>query len=184
LPEADIIITSTASEEPIVTRAQMSAAIQLRKRKPIFAVDIAVPRDIEQEVAELDDVYLYSIDDLQKVIQEGQGSREAAAVDAHRILDEEITRYTNMQRAKEANPIITALRDHGHFVREEVVAQARRRLASGMSSEDVIEYATAAMMKKLLHSPSVKLREAGESSDDVIIEAARTLFDLGEDDTS
>jgi glutamyl-tRNA reductase len=184
LPEADIIITSTASEEPIVTRTQMSAAIQLRKRKPIFAVDIAVPRDIEQEVAELDDVYLYSIDDLQKVIQEGQGSREAAAVDAHRILDEEITRYTNMQRAKEANPIITALRDHGHFVREEVVAQARRRLASGMSSEDVIEYATAAMMKKLLHSPSVKLREAGESSDDVIIEAARTLFDLGEDDTS
>ena len=91
----------------------MDAAIQLRKRKPIFAVDIAVPRDIEQAVAELDDVYLYSIDDLQQVILEGQGSREAAAVDAHRILDDEINRYTSMERAKEANPIITALRDHG-----------------------------------------------------------------------
>jgi len=181
LPEADIIITSTASEEPIVSRAQMDAAIRLRKRKPIFAVDIAVPRDIEKDVADLDDVYLYSIDDLQQVILEGQDSREAAAVDAHRILDDEIERYTSMERAKEANPIITALRTHGQSVRDEVAAQARRRMASGMSSEDLIEYATAAMMKKLLHNPSVRLREAGEASDEEFIEAARKLFDLDED---
>ncbi len=184
LPEADILITATASSEPIITRAQMEAAVRARKRKPIFAVDIAVPRDIEQEVAELDDVYLYSVDDLDKVILEGQGNREAAAVDAHRILDDEIARYTSMERAKEANPIITALRDHGHSIRDEVMEQARRRLAKGMDGEDLIEYATAAMMKKILHNPSVRLREAGEASNDEIIAAAKILFGLEEDEQS
>jgi glutamyl-tRNA reductase len=184
LPEADILITSTASPEPIITRDQMKAAIRARKRKPIFAVDIAVPRDIEKEVADLDDVYLYTVDDLDKVILEGQGSREAAAVDAHRILDDEIIRYTSMERAKEANPIITALRNQGHAIRDDVIAQARRRLAKGMPTEDVIEYVTAAMMKKMLHNPSVRLREAGEASNEQIIAAARVLFGLDEDDQS
>ena len=162
----------------------MDAAIRVRKRKPIFAVDIAVPRDIEQDVASLDDVYLYTVDDLDKVILEGQGNREAAAVDAHRILDDEIARYTSMERAKEANPIITALRDHGQSIRDDVAEQARRRLANGMNSEDLIEYVAAAMMKKLLHSPSVRLREAGEASNEEIIAAARILFDLEEDEQS
>ena len=184
LPEADILITSTASPQAIISRAQMDAAIHARKRKPIFAVDIAVPRDIDESVAELDDVYLYSIDDLQKVIQEGQGSREAAALDAHRILDEEIQRYTAMERAKEANPVITALRNHGQSVRDEVAEQARRRLAKGMSSADLIDYATGSMMKKLLHNPSVRLREAGENSDQEFIAAARKLFGLDEEDAS
>jgi glutamyl-tRNA reductase len=162
----------------------MQAAIRVRKRKPIFAVDIAVPRDIEKDVADLDDVYLYTVDDLDKVILEGQGNREAAAVDAHRILDDEIIRYTSMERAKEANPIITALRNHGQTIRDDVTAQARRRLAKGMPTEDVIEYVTAAMMKKMLHNPSVRLREAGEASNEEIIAAARVLFGLDEDDQS
>jgi glutamyl-tRNA reductase len=184
LPEADILITSTASSEPIISRSQMEAAIRARKRKPIFAVDIAVPRDIEPDVAELDDVYLYTVDDLDKVILEGQGNREAAAVDAHRILDDEIARYTSMERAKEANPIITALRNQGQSIRDDVADQARRRLAKGMDSEDLIEYVTAAMMKKMLHNPSVRLREAGEASNEEIIAAARVLFGLDEDEPS
>lgn len=184
LPEADILITATGSPEPIIKLAQMEAAVRARKRKPIFAVDIAVPRDIEQEVAQLDDVYLYSVDDLDKVILEGQGNREAAAVDAHRILDDEIARYTSMERAKEANPIITALRNHGQSIRDDVAEQARRRLANGMQGEELIEYTSAAMMKKMLHKPSVRLREAGEASDEELIAAARILFGLEEDEQS
>jgi glutamyl-tRNA reductase len=184
LSEADILITATGSSEPIISRSQMEAAIRVRKRKPIFAVDIAVPRDIEQDVAELDDVYLYTVDDLDKVILEGQGNREAAAVDAHRILDDEIARYTSMERAKEANPIITALRNQGQSIRDDVADQARRRLANGMESEDLIEYVTAAMMKKMLHNPSVRLREAGEASNEEIIAAAKVLFGLEEDEQS
>jgi glutamyl-tRNA reductase len=181
LPEADILITSTASPDILITLPQMEAATSLRRHKPIFALDIAVPRDIESAVGELPDVYLYTIDDLDKVILEGQGNREAAAIDASRILEAEIRRYTDMARAKEANPLITALREHGQSIRDEVTDQARRRLARGMDSNEVIEYATAAMMKKLLHSPSVRLRDAAESSNADIIAAARILFDLNED---
>ena len=131
LPEADILITSTAASEPIITLAQFERAITARKRKPIFAVDIAVPRDIEPEVAQLDDVYLYTIDDLDRVILEGQGNREAAAADANQILDEEIVRYLTMERAKQVTPVITALRDRSEEIRSLVVEQARRRLAQG-----------------------------------------------------
>jgi glutamyl-tRNA reductase len=182
LPEADILITATASPDAIISRQQMAAAIDARKHKPILAIDIAVPRDIETDVGDLDDVYLYTIDDLNNVVLEGQGSREAAAVDANRILDDEIARYLSMERAKQVNPIITALREHGQSIRDEVTDQARRRLAKGVDSSEVIEYATAAMMKKLLHNPSVRLREAGEASEDDIIEAARHLFGIDEDD--
>jgi glutamyl-tRNA reductase len=153
-------------------------------RKPILAIDIAVPRNIDSAVGDLDDVYLYTIDDLNNVVLEGQGSREAAAVDANRILDDEITRYLGMERAQQVNPVITALRDHGQSIRDEVAEQARRRLAKGVDGKEVIEFATAAMMKKLLHNPSVRLREAGEASEEDIIEAARLLFGLDEDDKS
>jgi glutamyl-tRNA reductase len=162
----------------------MADAISARKRKPILAIDIAVPRNIDSAVGDLDDVYLYTIDDLNNVVLEGQGSREAAAVDANRILDDEIARYLSMERAKQVNPIITALRDHGQSIRDEVADQARRRLAKGVDSKEVIEFATAAMMKKLLHNPSVRLRKAGEASEEDIIEAARLLFGLDEDDKS
>jgi glutamyl-tRNA reductase len=181
LPEADILITSTSSPEPIISRDQIEAAMRLRKRKPIFAVDIAVPRDIEPSVAELGDVYLYTVDDLEKVIQKGQMNREAAAVDANRILDDEIARYLGMQRAKQASPIITALRERAELIRDEVLRDARRRLNKGVDSTEVIEYATASLMKKLLHQPSVRLREAAEAEDDGIINATRSLFGIDSD---
>ncbi|MDH3551906.1 MAG: glutamyl-tRNA reductase [Gammaproteobacteria bacterium] len=181
LPEADILITSTASPEPIVTRDQIKAAMKLRKHKPIFAVDIAVPRDIAPDVAQLSDVYLYTIDDLQKVIQDGQTHREAAAVDAHHILDDEIRRYLSIERAKQVSPIITALREQGETIRDGVLKEAQRRLDKGVDSREVIEFATASLMKKLLHNPSVRLREAGEASEIEIIEATRTLFGIDND---
>lgn len=181
LPEADILITSTASPVPIISRDQLEAAMATRKHKPIFAVDIAVPRDIDPAAAELDDVYLYTIDDLDKVILEGQTSRAAAAIDANRILDDEISRYLSIQRAKQVSPLITALREHGETIRDEVLRDARRQLKKGVDSSDVIEFATASLMKKLLHNPSVRLRKAGEAAEEHIIEATRSLFDIDQD---
>lgn len=178
LPEADILISSTSSTEPIVTTEQMRSAIRARKRRPIFAVDIAVPRDLEAGIGELDDVYLYTIDDLDKVIVEGQSNREAAAVEADRILIEETQRYLSIERSKEVAPIITALRDHGDTLRHEVLEQARRRLAKGVDQDEVLEFVTASLLKKLLHQPSVRLREAGEQSDQAFIDAIRELFGL------
>jgi len=181
LPEADILISSTASSDAIITFEQMQSAVAARKRRPIFAVDIAVPRDIEAQVGSLEDVYLYTVDDLDKVILEGQGNREAAAVDANKILDDEIARYLSIARSKQVAPVITALRDQGDAFRDEVIGQARRRLAQGAEFDEVIEYATAALMKKLLHNPSVRLREAAENSDEEAIRIARSLFGLDGD---
>ncbi len=178
LPEADILISSTASPETVVTLAHIKSALKARRRRPIFAVDIAVPRDIEAAVGQLDDVYLYTIDDLDRVILEGQNNREAAAVDANRILDEEIDRYLTIERAKEVAPLITTLRDQADSMREQVLAQARRRLGQGADSNEVLEYATSALMKKLLHNPSVRIREASEAADEETIKAARGLFGI------
>ncbi|MBT8100331.1 MAG: glutamyl-tRNA reductase [Gammaproteobacteria bacterium] len=181
LPEADILISSTASAEPVLTFEQMRAAIGQRRRKPVFAVDIAVPRDLDPKISELDDVYLYGVDDLQQVILEGQSSREAAAVDANRILDDETSRYLSIERSKQVAPIITALRDHGDLLRDQVLDQARRRLARGADQEEVMEYVTSALMKKLLHQPSVRLREAGEQSDKEFVRMVSELFGLNGD---
>ncbi len=181
LPEADILITSTAATEPVITKTQVEAAIKARKRKPIFACDIAVPRDIEAGAGELPDFYLYTIDDLDKVILEGQGNREAAAVEAHKLLDDEIRRYAAIERSKQVAPIISTLREANEEVRKQVAKQARRRMARGESAEDAIEFATASLMKKILHKPSVALRKAGEASDQQLIDSARRLFGLDDD---
>ena len=182
LPEADILISSTASTQPVITTEQMRSAIRARKRRPIFAVDIAVPRDLEAGIGELDDVYLYTIDDLDKIIVEGRSNREAAAVDANRILDDETQRYLNIERSKEVAPVITALRDHGDALRNEVLEQARRRLAKGADQDEVLEFVTSSLLKKILHQPSVRLREAGEQSDQAFIDTTRELFGLGKND--
>ena len=181
LPEADILITSTAATEPVVTTRQIAAAIKARKRKPIFACDIAVPRDIEASAGDLDDFYLYTIDDLDKVILEGQGNREAAAVEAHRLLDDEIRRYAAIERSKQVAPIIAELRDSHEAIRKQIAKKALKRMRRGESAEDAIEFATASLMKKILHQPSVVLRQAGEASDIALIESARRLFDLDKD---
>ncbi|MEM1173309.1 MAG: glutamyl-tRNA reductase [Pseudomonadota bacterium] len=184
LPQADILISSTASPDHVVRLEDMQAAIKARKRRPVFAVDIAVPRDIDPAIAELRDVYLYSIDDLDKVILDGMDNREAAAVDANKILDDEISRYLSIQRAKQVAPVITLLREQAESIRGSVLLQAEKRIAQGVDTREIVEYTTAAVMKKLLHTPSVRLREAGEMSDEELIDSARKLFGLGDDPKS
>jgi len=178
LQEADILISSTASPEPIIGVEEMKAAVKARKSKPMFVCDIAVPRDIHPDVADLNNVFLYTVDDLDRVVLEGQGNREAAVTDANRILDDEINRYLTVQRARQTVPTINALRDQADSIRDEVLTQASRRLANGADGQEVLEYATAAMLKKLLHQPSVRLRQAGEAGDDDLVDAARRLFGL------
>ncbi|MBT8084152.1 MAG: glutamyl-tRNA reductase [Woeseia sp.] len=184
LPEADILISSTASTDPILSYAQMRTAVQARKRRPIFAVDIAVPRDLDPAISELEDVYLYSIDDLDKVIVNNRSSRESAAAEAHRLLDDETQRYLEIERGKQLAPAISSLRDQGEALRRDVLAQARRRLGRGADNIDVLEYATAALMKKILHGPSVQLRKAGEEGNQPLIDAALKLFELDDKDES
>jgi glutamyl-tRNA reductase len=176
LAEADIVITCTASPVPLITKAAAEAAIRARRRRPIFMVDLAVPRDIDPAVAELEDVYLFSIDDLQQLIDENRQQREVAAGGARLVIDEEVARFLTESRAKDAGPAIRALRDQAEGIRSSTVEQARRLLAAGKSPNEVIEYLANTLTNRLLHTPTQALRQAAELSDSTLAETLTRLL--------
>ena len=176
LPEADIVISSTASPAPVITYDAVRAALRARRRKPIFMVDIAVPRDIEPEVAKLEDVYLFTIDDLQGVVNENLASRREAANDANDMLALEIEQFEQQLKTLDAVPTIRQLRDDAEVVRAYTVEQARRMLAAGRDPREVIDFLAATLTNRLLHGPSQRLREAAERGESEVLEAARALL--------
>ncbi|MGH8177638.1 MAG: glutamyl-tRNA reductase [Steroidobacter sp.] len=176
LPEADIVISSTASPTPVITYDAVRAAVRARKRKPIFMVDIAVPRDIEPEVAQLEDIYLFTIDDLQNVVNENMESRREAANDAHEMLATEIAHFEQQLKSLEAAPAIRQLRKDAEAVRTHTLEQARRMLAAGREPQEVIEFLATTLTNRLMHTPSQRLRDAAERGDAPLLDAARTLF--------
>ncbi|MEN9849232.1 MAG: hypothetical protein RL368_1972, partial [Pseudomonadota bacterium] len=150
LEEADVVITSTASPTPILTKAMVEKAVKARKHRPIFMVDIAVPRDIEAEVAELEDVYLYSVDDLNQVIQENMRSREQAALKAEEIIDTEVSHFMGWMNSLDAVSTICALRDHSQETRNSLVNKAKRMLDSGKPAYEVIDYLAHTLTNSLM----------------------------------
>jgi glutamyl-tRNA reductase len=178
LEEADIVISSTASSEPLITRDQVKAALKKRKHRPVFMVDIAVPRDIASNVAELNDVYLYTIDDLSQVIAENLRSREEAALQAEEIVDAQVERFMAWMRSLDAVPTVRAYREHAHALGAEELAKARRQLDNGAAPQEVVEALTRSLIRKLTHNPSVNLRSAAAEGKTGLLEAVRTLFHL------
>ncbi len=180
LADADMVISSTASPEPIITEEMVRAALKTRKRRPMFVVDLAVPRDVDPAVAEIEDIYLYTVDDLQGVIDENVKAREAAAAEARRIIDNEVQRFAQALRTRDAAPTIRSVRGHADEIRTAVTEQARRMLSSGRPPEEVLNFLGQTLTNKLLHHPSVSLRRAGEDGDEELLLAARRLFGLDE----
>jgi glutamyl-tRNA reductase len=178
LAQADIVITCTASPIPLITKSATEAAIRSRRRRPIFMVDLAVPRDIDPAVADLEDVYLFSIDDLQQLVDENRQQREVAAGGARLLIDEEVARFLNESRAHDAGPTIRALREQAEQIRLHTVEQARRQLAAGKSADEVLEYLANTLTNRLLHTPTQALRQAAELADSTLAEAViRALID-------
>lgn len=176
LAEADIVISSTAARQPVVTRPMVERAVAARRRKPMFMVDIAVPRDIDPAVASLEDVYLYAIDDLQQVIDENRRSRETAAREAETIIDLQVDRYMAWRRALTLrNPAID-LRQHAERHRDEVLAKAQAMLARGKSPDEALAFLANTLTNKLLHHPSARLREAALHGDLDLLHAAGRLY--------
>jgi glutamyl-tRNA reductase len=171
LAQADIVISCTASLVPLITKSAVEVAIRARRRRPIFMVDLAVPRDIEPAVADLEDVYLFSIDDLQQLIDENRQQREVAAGGARLLIDEEVARFLSESRAHDAGPAIRALRQQADGIRLQTVEQARRLLAAGKSPDEVIDFLANTLTNRLLHSPTQALRQAGEQADSALAEA-------------
>jgi len=181
LREADIVVASTASPHAIITRDMAAAALRARKRRPIFMVDIAVPRDIEPAVAELEDVYLFTVDDLQSVVNENMENRRQAAREADRMIATEVDRFELQLRTRSAAPTIRRLRDEAERTREHTLEQARRMLAAGRGTDEVLEFLAATLTNRLIHAPSQRLREAAESGDERIIGAIAEIYRLDRD---
>jgi glutamyl-tRNA reductase len=181
LSEADILISSTASQLPILGKGAVESALKARRHKPMFMVDLAVPRDIEPEVGELDDVYLYTIDDLHEVTQENMQSRVEAAREAEKIIDIQVVDFMHWVRSLDAVPAIRQLRDQTHALVEAELERARRRLASGEDPQEVMARLARALANKFTHLPSDALTKAGHDGDAQLLDAARRLFNLGDD---
>lgn len=178
LAEADIVVSSTASQLPILGKGRVESAIKKRKRKPMFMVDLAVPRDIEAEVDQLQDVYLYTVDDLQNTINENMDSRRRAAEQAEEIIALEVENFLSWVRAQGAQSTIIAYRRQAEKIRDEITAKALAQLNAGADAELVVQRMTEALTNKLIHTPCAQLREASVNERHDLITAAHDLFKL------
>ena len=182
LDEADIIIASTGSSMPLLTRPQVEAALSGRKRRPLLIVDIAVPRDVDPTVAGLEDVYLFSIDDLHKVVEENLRSRRVAAQEAETLIEAQVVRFNEQQRGLEAVPAIRAVRDHAAGLRDQTLEQARQRLAHGEAPEQVLRFLADTLTNRLMHAPTAYLRQAAHEGREQILKELNALFGLDKGD--
>ncbi len=178
LVEADIIIASTASQLPILGKGAVERALKQRKHRPMFMVDIAVPRDIEPEVGSLDDVYLYTVDDLHEVIEEGRQSREEAAVQAEEIILNQVEHFMGWLRSLKGVDTIRAFREQAEQKRDEQLAQAHKQLAAGKDPQQVMNDLARSLTNKLIHEPSAQLNQAAYSGRKELLDTARELFNL------
>lgn len=178
LHEADVVIASTGSPNAIVDVEQVRAAIKARRRRPIFMVDIAVPQDIEPAVGDLEDVYLYTVDDLQSVVEENQRSRHAAAQEAEEIVDDQVDRFMGWLGTRGVTDTIVEFRRGAEQHRDVVLDRARRMIAAGAAPNEALEFLAHTLTNKVLHAPTVSIRRAGARADGELVDAARTLFDL------
>ncbi len=178
LAEADIVISSTASQLPILGKGAVESAIKARKHKPMFMVDIAVPRDIEVEVGEMDDIYLYSVDDLKDMVQENLRNRQQAAKQAEKIIDTQAREYMDWLNSLDAVSTIRALRGQAELIQEEVIQAGLTKLRKGGDPESILQETTRALTNKLIHSPSSQLRNASANNRNDLLQAAEELYNL------
>lgn len=178
LPEADIIVTATASTLPILGKGLVESALKIRKHKPQFIVDLAVPRDVEPEVATLADAYLYSVDDLQQIIEDNIAARRDAAVQAEEIIDLQVVRFMRWLRSLDSIPTVRNFRDNVNELRDAELKRAIKRLQSGADAEQVLQQLANTLTNKFTHAPSQALKDAEIQGDRSILSAARKLFNL------
>ncbi len=184
LADADIVISSTASRAPVVPLDMVEAALRARRRRPMFMLDLAVPRDIAEAVGALEDVYLYTVDDVGRLIDESMRSRQEAAVEAEAIISLQVDQYMNWCQALDYQGPLKALRSDGEAQRDQVLERARQMLRNGQPAEDVLQFMAHTLTNKLLHGPSSRLRDAALRGDAELIRAGERLFAAAPDKDS
>lgn len=178
LADCDILVSAAGGSEPLVRSAAVRRAFAGRRRRPLFAVDLGVPRNIEAGVGELDDVYLYSVDDLRNVVEEGLRGRREAAVQAESMVSLHVEEFMAWWRERSAGSAIVAMRERAERARDELIARAQKRLRNGESPEAVLEFLAHTLTNRLLHRPTVGLRSAAALGDEEFVEFAARLMAL------
>ncbi len=179
LVRADIVISSTASQLPILGKGATESALKQRKHRPIFMVDLAVPRDIEPEVGALQDIYLYTVDDLRNVVDENLRSREVAAEAAQEIIDLEVAAFAQWLKTHQSADHIREMRDGVESIKQQAIARAIAQLRQGDADpQQVVERLANDLTKKLLHKPTLEMRKALQEDDEARIELLKSLLSL------
>lgn len=177
LAEVDIVLTATASRTPVLTRPQVAAAVATRRHRPMLLLDLAVPRDIAADVAGIDDVFLYTVDDLDRAIEDNRRSRREAATAAETIIELQVSRFMENFIASTRIEPLKRLRAHGDLARSRALARAKQQLAAGEDPQAVLESLAHGLTNRLLHAPTVALREAAQSGNAELARAADRLFE-------
>ena len=178
LVNADIVVSSTNSQLPLLGKGAVERALKQRRHKPMLLVDLAVPRDIEQEVSQVADAYLYSIDDISGVIEDSQKSREEAAAQAKSIIDRGVDEYKKRVRSLHAVDTVRAFRDKANAIRELELDKAMKALEKGESATVVIEGLARTLTNKLIHSPSVQMKQASAEGRHDVLELIQQLYEI------
>ena len=179
LHEADIIISSTASPVPVLGKGAIEKALKKRRHRPIFMVDIAVPRDIEPEVSELSDIFLYTVDDLNGVIEDNMQQRRDAAVQAERMIETDVFEFMTRLRSLGAVDVLRNYRRQTELVRDIELEKALLALNKGSEPGKVLQQFARSLTNKLMHEPSVQLKQAAAKGNQEQLEWAETLLGLG-----
>ena len=177
LESADIVVSSTASPQVLISCATMRQALSARRHRPIVMVDLAVPHDIDPNVETLDDVYLCTVDDLGEVITEGRQVRRDATAEAELIVDHHVSQFMDWVSSREATSAIRKVRHHGELLRDETLALAQRRLSGGDQPSEVLAFLAHTLTNKLLHTPTQSLREAGTTGCSERIRLVQSVFE-------
>ena len=182
LREADILVSSTGSRHAVVSKAMVEHAIEARDGEPVFIVDLAVPRDIDPHVEEIEDAYLYTVDDLNHVVSENAKARAAAAKQAESLIEQEALSYLRWAGEANTKGAIVDIRENADQLKQEALIKALKRLEAGDSPEQALNLLANTLTNRLLHQPLRALRDAPEDGDEEIVRIARLL--LGKNSTS
>ncbi|BAK74880.1 glutamyl-tRNA reductase [Pseudogulbenkiania sp. NH8B] len=178
LPRYDVVVTSTASQLPILGKGLMERAIKIRRHRPVFMLDLAVPRDIEAEVGELDDVFLYTVDDIASVVEVGREARQLAAEEAETIIQARVQEFVEWLKRRETVPLIRGLRDEAERVRRHALEAAHKQLARGDDPAKVLEALSQQLTNKLMHPPTQALSAGHGPEHDALVHAITRLYRL------
>ncbi|MDD5247359.1 MAG: glutamyl-tRNA reductase [Rhodocyclaceae bacterium] len=178
LAEYDVVVACTASPLPIIGLGLVERALKTRRHRPMVMVDLAVPRDIEAEVDKLDDVFLYTLDDLGQIVEQGLESRQAAVVEAEAIIDDRVAHFLQWVDARETVPTIRALRDTAERARRHEVDHALKMLSRGDDPAQVLEALSRGLTNKLMHGPTQALNQAEGADRSEISELIARIYRL------